>query len=350
MRKSRSYIATPPGATIKEQIIDRGMSQKEFALRMGLSEKHISKLINGDVQLTCETANKLEMVLGVPAGFWNSLEAIYREKLVKVKDENEMEADIQIAKRIPYSEMVKLGWVPAAGKPTEKVIHLRKFFAVSSLELLDNYRITQIACRRLTASEKSDLALMAWTQKAKIESRSVQTGPLNINGIKKIIPELRKMRVLPFETSQQLLQKKLADLGVVLICLPHLEGSFLQGAAFCEGSKIVIGMTVRGKDGDRFWFSLFHELGHIVLGHLQLGQPLTDDQEKAADLWAANSLISGEDYELFIKTGTISEESILRFAKEQKIDPGIVVCRLQSDKLISSSHLNHLKTQYTIQN
>lgn len=71
MVKSRSFIATPPGATIKEQLIDRGLSQKEFALRMGMSEKHISKLINGDVQLTPEVAVRLEMVLGVPAKFWN---------------------------------------------------------------------------------------------------------------------------------------------------------------------------------------------------------------------------------------------------------------------------------------
>ena len=60
MVKSRSFIATPPGATIKEQLIDRGLSQKEFALRMGMSEKHISKLINGDVQLTPEVAVRLE--------------------------------------------------------------------------------------------------------------------------------------------------------------------------------------------------------------------------------------------------------------------------------------------------
>ena len=75
MVKSRSFIATPPGATIKEQLLDRGLSQKEFAVRMGMSEKHISKLINGDVQLTPEVAVRLEMVLGVPAKFWNKLEA-----------------------------------------------------------------------------------------------------------------------------------------------------------------------------------------------------------------------------------------------------------------------------------
>lgn len=92
-QESRSYIATPPGATIREQLNNRGMSQKELAVRMDMSEKHISKLINGDVQLTPDVAVRLEMVLGVPAKFWNNLEAIYREKLVKVAAENAMEAD-----------------------------------------------------------------------------------------------------------------------------------------------------------------------------------------------------------------------------------------------------------------
>lgn len=91
MARSRSFVATPPGATIKEQLLDRGMSQKEFAKRMEMSEKHISRLINGEVQLTSDMAVRLEMVLGVPAQFWSNLEAVYREKLVKVKNENDME-------------------------------------------------------------------------------------------------------------------------------------------------------------------------------------------------------------------------------------------------------------------
>lgn len=79
----KSYIAIPPGATIREQLEDRGMSQKEFAARMAMSEKHISHLINGTVQLTTDVANRLEMVLGIPASFWNNLEAIYRAKLAR---------------------------------------------------------------------------------------------------------------------------------------------------------------------------------------------------------------------------------------------------------------------------
>ena len=126
--RSKTVIATPPGATIKEQLVDRGMSQKEFAVRMDMSEKHISRLINGEVQLTSDVAMRLEMVLGLPAHFWSNLENIYREKLVKAQAENEMDADLETAKKIPYNEMAKNGWVQETRNGIERVINLRKFF------------------------------------------------------------------------------------------------------------------------------------------------------------------------------------------------------------------------------
>ena len=63
MIKSKTYIATPPGFTIKEQLDDRGLTQKEFAARMEMTEKHISRLLNGEVAMTTEMAIRLEMVL-----------------------------------------------------------------------------------------------------------------------------------------------------------------------------------------------------------------------------------------------------------------------------------------------
>ena len=268
MVRSRSFIATPPGATIKEQLNDRKMSQKEFAVRVDLSEKHVSKLINGDVQLTPEVAVRLEMVLGVPAKFWNNLEAIYREKLIKVEAENAMDADEALAKQLPYNEMSKFGWIPATRDSKEKVIYLRKFFEVVELSLLESNQITRIACRRLAVTEKSDLALMAWAQEAKIKARDITTAPINIKGLISLIPEIRKMTLLEPATFCPKLKVILADCGIALVFLPHLKGSFLQGASFMDGRKIVVGLTVRGKDADKFWFSLFHEIGHIILGHI----------------------------------------------------------------------------------
>lgn len=348
MVRSRSFIATPPGATIKEQLNDRGMSQKEFAARMDMSEKHISKLINGDVQLTPETAVRLEMVLGIPAKFWNHLEATYREKIIKAEAENAMDADTEIARRFPYSEMAKFGWVPQARGAKEKVVYLRKYFEVVELSLLGNEQITRIACRRLAITEKSDLALMAWAQEAKIKARDIQTAPINVKGLIVAMPKIRKMTVLKPKEFCPKIKKCLADCGIALVFLPHLKGSFLQGASIMDGGKIVVGLTARGKDADKFWFSLFHELAHIALGHI--GQPngTSDEDEKAADKWSGDTLITMDDFERFRRQKDYSEASVIRFAREQGIAPGIVVGRMQIEGLIKYSMLNHLKEKYEI--
>ncbi len=348
MVRSRSYIATPPGATIKEQLNDRGMSQKEFAARMDMSEKHISKLINGDVQLTPEVAVRLEMVLGVPAKFWNNLEAIYREKLIKAEAENAMDADEVLAKQLPYSEMAKYGWVPETKNAKEKVVNLRKYFEVVELSLLENNQITKIACRRLAVTEKSDFALLAWAQEAKIKARSAQTAPINIKGLIEIIPEIRKMTVqMPKEFCPKL-NDMLAECGIALVFLPHLKGSFLQGASFMDGNKIVLGLTARGKDADKFWFSLFHELGHIVLGHI--GQPdgTSEIDEKNADNWSRDKLIPTESFEQFKAHKAFGSPSVVAFANNIGIAPGIVVGRLQNEGCIPHNMLNDLKEQYVI--
>ncbi|MDY4969914.1 MAG: HigA family addiction module antitoxin [Lachnospiraceae bacterium] len=348
MVRSRSYIATPPGATIKEQLKDRGMSQKEFAARMDMSEKHISKLINGDVQLTPEVAVRLEMVLGVPAKFWNNLEAVYREKLIKAEAENAMDADEALAKQLPYSEMAKYGWVPETRDSKEKVVYLRKYFEVVELSLLENNQITRIACRRLAVTEKSDFALLAWAQEAKIKARNIQTAPINIKGLIEIVPEIRKMTVQKPKEFCPELKEMLARCGIALVFLPHLKGSFLQGASFMDGNKIVVGLTARGKDADKFWFSLFHELGHIVLGHIGQSEGTTDQDEKNADRWSGDKLIPAEIFERFKAQKNFTESNVVAFADSIGIAPGIVVGRLQKEGCIQHNMMNDLKEQYVI--
>lgn len=99
MLKSRTYIAVPPGATIGEQLADRGITREEFAEMMGLSAERVGDLLEGEERLTPDLASRLETVLGVPARFWNNLEGIYREKLALVEGENAMDAVVKPAPR-----------------------------------------------------------------------------------------------------------------------------------------------------------------------------------------------------------------------------------------------------------
>ena len=347
--RSRSYIATPPGATIKEQLEDRGMSQKEFASRMGMSEKHISHLINGDVQLTHEVAYKLEMVLGLPARFWNNLESIYREKIAKVAAENALDTDKELAKKFPYKEMAKYGWVPDIRSSSERVMELRKFFEVVELgKVLSQNLRPQIVCRRQSVTQKADFALLAWAQRAKIDARNTATLPIDLKGLTDSIPEIRRMTQMnPAEFCPRLVTL-LANCGIALVFLPHIGGSFLHGATFYDRNKIVIGLTVRGKDADKFWFSLFHEIGHILLGHLNLDNGTSEDDEMEADRFARDTLIPLEVFTEFTNNNRFLREDILSFARLVDVDPGIVVGRLQKEGYIDFGWYNDLKTKYEI--
>ena len=346
MNHSRTYIAIPPGETIKEQLSFRSMSQKEFALRMCLTEKHVTNLLKGRVQLTSNVAMRLESVLGVPAIFWENLESLYREALIKVEEENQLEADIEIAKHLPYSDMIKYEWIPSSKSPYEKVGNLRKFFEVSRLQLIDDPAINHIACRRLSSGEKSDYALLVWAQKAKLEARNYATKEINISGLKKAISAIRSMSALPPEVFCPKLTNLLSDNGIALIFLPHIKNSALHGASFYDGKKIVVGLTIYGKYADIFWFSLFHEIAHIIYGHIGQANGTSDNDEKDADSFARETLIPSKNIKSFVRNGVYNTDSLKFFAKHIGIDVGILVGRLQHDGIIKYNQFNDLKTKY----
>lgn len=348
MIRSRNFIATPPGATIKEQLSDRKMNQKEFASRMEMSEKHISRLINGEVQLTPDVAMRLEMVLGLSARFWNNLESIYREKVALATAENEMDEDIVLSKNFPYREMAKNGWVQQTNKTEEKVVNLRKFFEIVKLQLLKEDFIPAIACRRMSVTDKADSALIAWAQKAKIEARNIITEPINISKLSSNIEKIRAMTILPPDEFCPKLINLLSGCGIALVFLPHIEGSFLHGATFYDKNKIVIGLTVRGKDADKFWFSLFHEIAHIIYGHISQAEGTSKEDEEKADEYAKEVLIPNKTFEAYVSNASFSRPSIVNFARSINIDPGIVVGRLQKYGFIDYSYHNGLKKRYEI--
>lgn len=346
MARSKTYIATPPGATIKEQLEYRGMSQREFAKRMDYSEKFISQLINGQVELTPNTAHRLEMVLGVPSAFWMNLEARYREKLLQVEEENSIDEDIQIAKKFPYAQMARLGWVEPTRSAVEKVYELRKYFEVVRLSLLGEERLAPgIAYRRQKETAESEYALLAWAQKAKIDAREITTGKINVGKLEEYVPKLRELTTMDPADFQPLLVSLLADCGIATVFLPHLEHTFLNGATFYDGSKIVLALTLRGADADKFWFSLFHELAHVIYGHIGQTTGATEEEEHAANAFARDTMIPPEAYAQLV-AGNKTRGSVESLANEIGIAPGIVVGRLQKDGYLSYSQLNGLKVRY----
>lgn len=348
VKASKHTIAIPAGESIREQLSYRNMSQKEFAIRMGLSEKHVSHLLNGRVELTQSVALKLEAVLGVPASFWNNLEAIYREKLERVTYELGLEEDSELAASFPYAKMANLGWIVPTRKKTEKALNLRKFFEVASLKALSELCVPGIAYRTMTDTSTKDYHLAAWAQKAKLEARQHKVEKINIEKLKQNLPTIREMTLKePKEFCDELI-KIYAGCGVALVFLPHIGGSFLHGATFTYGDHIVMGLTVRGKDADKFWFSMFHELCHIFENHINPACDYKEEWEQKADEFARDTLIPPAEFQNFLQEACFSKGCIIEFSKQIGIAPGIVVGRLQKEEYITFDRFNDLKDKYEI--
>ncbi len=111
-------------------------------------------------------------------------------------------------------------------------------------------------------------------------------------------------------------------------------------------------LTVRGKYADVFWFSLFHEIGHIVKGHLSGDNIEERDYEKEADEYARNTLIEPAHFKYFVETNNknFSRQSIIEFAKEIAVSPGIVLGRLQNERYLQYNMYVDLKEKYKLAN
>lgn len=140
----------------------------------------------------------------------------------------------------------------------------------------------------------------------------------------------------------------LSNCGIALIFLPHIGGSFLHGATLQDGNKIVIGLTARGKYADKFWFSLFHEIGHILNGHLNQPQGTSKEDEDAADQFSKDILIPEQKFQMIVSKGDFSRNALLQYAVELEIDVGILVGRLQKEELIGYTDLNDLRPKYEL--
>ncbi|MEG2285999.1 MAG: ImmA/IrrE family metallo-endopeptidase, partial [Eubacterium sp.] len=187
----------------------------------------------------------------------------------------------------------------------------------------------------------------------------VDTDPFNSTLLKSYLEEIRHMTNQNPALFTERLYEILSECGVALVILPHLKNARINGAVkWLSIDKAVLAINVYGAFADKFWFTLFHELKH-VLQHKTKDTFLSytssttiseiDDQlEKEADDFAQAKLLPRTAYESFKKNGTFSAEAVLCFSRQIDIHPGIVVGRLQHDNLIEYFHLNHLKVKYQI--
>lgn len=61
------WTATHPGTILRYELEDREISQKDFAVMIGMQKSHLNELIKGKRPITKPIADKIEEVLGISA-------------------------------------------------------------------------------------------------------------------------------------------------------------------------------------------------------------------------------------------------------------------------------------------
>lgn len=332
-------IAVPPGETLQEVLDDREMSQKELADRMGVTPKHINKIIKGTAAISHEISIKLEDVLGIKASFWNNLESKYQEDKARLESTSNIEDEEKLLNFIPYNEIAKLGWVEETKIKLEKVVNLRKFFGVASLNNIST--IQHAAFRKSTKFETDPYVIATWLNKAELLAREVETLAYKRNNVEKVIPEFKKLTKLPAKAAIPKLKMLCSQVGIALVILPHINKTYLNGVTkWISSDKAMIALSLKGAYEDIFWFTFFHELGHIMQEKksevfIDGDEYLLNESEIEADYFALNSLLKAEYYNEFVTNKQYLNKVQLRnFAEENDIHIGIVIGRLMKDGYI----------------
>jgi addiction module HigA family antidote len=343
-----------PGEILVEALEERGMSQSELARRMGRPTKTINEIANGKAAITPETAIQLELTLGISAAFWNNLEASYRAHLARERADKELATHASWAASFPIKDLVKHSLIQRAESNASKVAALLRYFQVSNPDAWErNWTASATAYRKSPAFASSPFASAAWLRWGEIVAADIETAPFDAAHFRGVLVEIRGLARRDFPLIRQRVQDLCASAGVALVITPELSGTHLSGAArWLTPDKAIIQLSVRHKTDDHFWFSFFHEAGHILdrkkadyLDADPSGPHYdgADAAEQEADRFARDTLIPPGAYAEFVTAANLSRAAIRAFAQQQNISAGVVVGRLQHDHHLDQSELQSLK-------
>ncbi|HLA83198.1 MAG TPA: helix-turn-helix domain-containing protein [Thermoguttaceae bacterium] len=345
------YVVTP-GATLKESIEMKGISQTELAQRTGLTEKTISQIINGIAPISYETAGKLELVTGAPASFWNRRELGYREALSRRKELATLAEHKDWLKEIPLDDLIERGFVEPSEDSGTLVHRALRFFGIGSVEAWRGSLLSMSAQYRSNkANDKYPGFVSAWLRMGELQAEAIECERFNGQEFRRLLQqEVRTLTATSASVWRKTLPELCAQAGVAVVFTKEIARAAVSGAARWLPKKDValIQVSLKFKTDDQLWFSFYHEAGHILLhGKRQLyvdyGGGNEAEDEREADGFARDLLIPrqyiGQFHQLKRKA------DIRRFAALVGTSPGVVVGRLQHDKYLPPSHCNDLKAK-----
>lgn len=355
--EAKKELLTVPGDTILETFENLGISQTELGERLGKNKGKMSELINGKTTITNETARRLEMVLGVSASFWLNLEQSYQQEVLEIQTLEFLENCKDWIKNFPIAHLKKYKLLPDTKDKAILSEALLKFFGIASpKQWEDIYCEESISFKIELKYTSTPEAVSTWLRLGELDAKKINLKEFDKKRTIQHIEEILDICRNPGNEWLNDLKHLCTKMGIALCLVPSVPKAPVYGAARWINNKSVpmIQLTDRNKDYNSFWFSFFHELGHI-LKHKKSDvflEGLKDikqdnDKEAEADEFAKKYLdIPTNELIKFKLLNTIEKKKAIKsLASELKINQSIIVSQLQRVKLIPYNDLvmNQLK-------
>ncbi len=333
LRYEPDYVIHP-GVTLEEVLEERAMSQADLARRTGLSEKHISQVINGKSSLSPDMAVRLEPVLGIRAATWNRLESGYQEARLRLQERSLSEDESTWLDALPIRELQKRGFLIGAKHKPTLLKAAREFFRVSNQSA---WGAVAPLYRHSSAIAVDRPALATWMEIVRRRALGLSAAPFSATRFRDLLVEIRAETGSDRADIGSWLEQQCGGAGVRVVFEPEISGARVSGAAFwLNESSPVIALSLRGKRDDQVWFSFFHEAAHILLhgGNkdrqwIDLLDDAADEKEQQADQFACDLLIPPDRLSNLLRLTSLAE--LKSFADEVEVGVGVVAGRWQRE-------------------
>ena len=348
------FLNIGPGEFVKEELEVRGWNQEDLADIIGVSLKTVNKIIKNKQSITIDTARLLSQAFGQSAQYWMNLDTNYR---LRELPENEAAKDVQIKsiiyKYMPIKEMIKKGWIKNSESVKGLIQEVIDFWKIDNLDFNFLEESAKLHFRKSEAYQRFNaFYALTWFQMARKVAGRYTTNKFDRKGLKTISENFHHYTT--DEDGVNSILRDLNNIGVKFFLLSHLQKTYIDGSSFCDKCNPVIVYTARYDRIDNFWFTVAHEIAHILNDIHNEDEFFIDDLSKAptskkeenADNLAKKMLRINQVVEFFEPLKQyISEVRVIRCSNSLEIDPAVIVGALQHHGWLSHTHLNKFKTK-----
>lgn len=342
IERRREITKFHPGVYLKDALDALEMTAKEFSIRTGISERMISGIITGNCDVSFEIAFKLSEYFGNSVNFWTNLQNQYNASKKEQEMLKSLSEDWKLVKNVKdYLSAFQI--IDSSDDNNTIVLKVRKFVGVNQLTLLDNKDL--LVCFKEQHTMKglnSYFYQNLWIAIALNEARKRESGTYNREELISKLPTIRKMTTMKKDIFYPELQQMFKDCGVSFVLLPYLSKSNIYGATkWLNKDNVMLSVSNRGGKADLFWFTVCHEIAHVLMEHKREALLSIDGvDDKEADAKAEDILIPREEWNKFIINNNFSSSSIKCFANKIGIHPCIVLGRLHNENKLPYSTLD----------